>query len=332
VSGLFGTFKMKMTLIRDARRQTRRTCHRNDVKVFNAALASKTKTLTIRSLRMLALALPEQYPFPSRNDIPSTHVTGSDDEYGESMNHRPKEGNKSRRGSAARAPTVGRPRSARKRPVRNTAEHSSDDDDSNSEDTESSRNSSAESHSNSQESDESEFDADQDDAAYVPRPDVPMLMAPSVAVQLDTVVALNMANDPEYLWLKYPIALVYICSLDPLKGYWFHLRETQFAPSLSRTRPREFKTSNKFLTFQKYWTNQNWWTELKKKTKVDKPTEEQVLSHWYKDNVHVNWILPVPIPQPAAHKVRMTDSFRINMDYVIATLIPACVHACCMHE
>ena len=38
------------------------------------------KVLTLRSLRALALALPDQYPFPARSAIPESHLSMSDDE------------------------------------------------------------------------------------------------------------------------------------------------------------------------------------------------------------------------------------------------------------
>ena len=66
VSGLFGTFKMKLSLNDGRRQQTRTTLHRSQVVVYNAHIDKKRKVLTLRTLRALTLVMPNANPNPAR--------------------------------------------------------------------------------------------------------------------------------------------------------------------------------------------------------------------------------------------------------------------------
>jgi hypothetical protein len=364
VNGLFGTFKMKMTLADDGsakRNQTRRIIPRAQVKVFNASLR-KTKEgsfLTIRSLRALALALPAQYPFPERREIPSTHLDDSDEDLEEEEEEEepaPRAGRRQQRKPAARgsktpaaaaagssrgasrraAGTKGRPAGTKRNP---TAAEDSEEEESDSSDEE----------SDASDDDLSSEETSADRAAMeevrakraaaehpcsgaggLPVPAVPALMPPPVELELDKVYMLNMVNDAEYEMLKYPCALVYVCNLEPLLAYWFHIPESQLTDPVSRrsrNTPRPFRADLKNVTFHKYWNKANWWTS---KTK---PPEELILQNWYKYKIHKNWVMPLPIPQPTdPRKIRMADTFRLPMGYVTDTLIPACLAAGCEHK
>ena len=329
VSGLFGSFKMQMTQVNgDKKQQTRRTCNRAQVKVFNVSIISKTKVLSIRSLRMLALALPEQYPFPNRRDIPVTHL--EDDSFRSQAR---------RRGGSPQPRSAGR--AAARRPPKQTAKSqktstgrgavaSSDSSSSDPDSDDSSDSSSSQSDSSSSsdsEGNDTSNDLPADSTASTTTPeDVPLLMAPTNGTppKVDTVIALSMVNDVEYKQYKYPFTLVYVCQSEPLVVYWFHLPESQLAPRSGGRQARDFKPTNKYLTFQKYWTNINWCA------RGTIPTEAQILEHWYKQAAHINWVLSVAVPQCAdALKIRTTDSFKLPMQWVQDVMIPVCKAACC---
>ena len=89
---------------------------------------------------------------------------------------------------------------------------------------------------------------------------------PAVEVALHSVVALNMANDrKEYGIFRYPVALVYITSTDPLTGHWWHIPDTQLQKG---KRPAKFRTDLRQLQFQKYWIDKDWWVKHKREHKL----------------------------------------------------------------
>ena len=349
VSGLFGTFRMKMTLTGEGtrRQQTRLLIRRDQVAVFNVEMHKKKKVLSIRSLRMLALALPDAYPFPPRRDIPETHLDSDEDD--ESAADKPRSANVRNRRRASAGKSASKPNkpaaAGPKRAVRNArkkADDSSEEDD-DSEDESSSEDLSSTSDNDLERSDPSDKEGDeeeQQDAAEQSTeatcnvPDVPldavppdaplMLEGRTVEPVLESVLAFNMKDDPEYAEFAYPVALVFVRQVQPFEVAWFHLPETQLARRVGTT--RKFKASNKFLTFHKFWSKANWW----KGKKGERPTEEQIMDHWYTTTAHRNWIIPVDIPQPEATKVKQTDTFRLSMEFVTGTLIPACEAAHCV--
>ena len=345
VSGLFGTFKMKLTLNDGRRQQTRTTLHRSQVVVYNAHIDKKRKVLSLRTLRALALVMPNAYPFPARPSIPESHVDFSDDEDDQpaGADRQPCRSGKRKaapasnggrgKGRGGRAGRSGRGR-ARSKNVSSEEEEDDeeDDDDDDDEDDEevSSEPDVPESSSGSDADDV--FDADEHvlpTAPDEPRTEVPMLQGPTVELKLDTVVALNMVNDPEYEQFMYPVALAYVCSIDPFKVYWFVVPVTQLAPRIGKEKARPFKSSNKFLTYTKFWKNPFWFGRSRKNFK---PTEAQILEQWYVSDAHRNWVLPVEIPnEDGPLKVRMTDQFKLSMDFVKNKLIPACEEAHCKH-
>ena len=337
VGGLFGTFRMKLTLDNGHRRQTRTMLHKSQVVVFNVKLEKKQKVLTMRSLRSLALALPGEYPFPARADIPESHLHFSDDENDDSEETRAPAGRQARRGGRssassargrgrrgrnARGGTRGAARGGTSRVDASSSSDSEDDD----EDDEDEDEGEEDDDDDELEEDETFGDVDfQPPEPVAERSNVPLLRGPTVEPKMDTVIALNMVGDPEYTQLKWPVGLAYVCSIAPFKVSWFVLPQSQFTARVGRERSG-FKTSNKFLTFKKYWKDPNWFKTLKGK----KPTEQQIIDQWYSSDAHKNWIMQVDVPQDDARKIRMADDFKLPMSFVTETLIPACERAECV--
>ena len=69
VSGFFGTFK---TADAGARKKQ---LTRDNVLVYNVDLHKKNRTVSLRSLRVLATALPDTSPVPAR--VPRSHLPGT---------------------------------------------------------------------------------------------------------------------------------------------------------------------------------------------------------------------------------------------------------------
>ena len=305
VSGLFGTFKMQMTLVGSKRQQTRRIVHRSQVKVFNASLSKSAKLLSIGTLRALALALPEQYAFPERKDIPEGHLAEDPDEKQE-----PKRKGPRRDWSKAmpKQPSKDR-RSSASKDRQSSSSESEFESDSSDEDTESSGS------SLSAEGDEDEDVETAPEAAGptsatagvpnpdVPNPDVPLLTGPSLEPELDTVIALNMADDPEYADFEHPVGFAYVCSTDPFEVYWYQCKEDQLQGKARGKSERAFRHSSgaksalKTLTISKYWNNPDWFKTAKKGAR---PTEDQILANWHRSGAHRNWIMPVTVRNPPA--------------------------------
>ena len=340
VSGLFGTFRMKLTLAEGKRQQVRTMVHRDQVVVFNANFEKKTKLLSLRTLRALALAVPDGYPFPARSAIPETHLSFSDDEDSDDEDEANEQTapanrqNRRARPAAASGRGRGRGRSAGRSGTRRRAQASEssssdgDEDEIDDDDDEESAESGKESGNGSDDSNEDSDDTGATDLPAV-TPPVPLLRGPTVEPKLNSVIALNMRGDPEFLKFKYPVALVYVCSVDPFKVYWFVLPSSQLTSQpASRNKAKPFKTSNKNLTFQKFFKNPNAFKNMRVK-----PTEAQIVQEWYVSTADRNWIMPIDVPQPADPlQVRMRDQFKVPMEYVIQTLIPACEHASCIHN
>ena len=149
--------------------------------------------------------------------------------------------------------------------------------------------------------------------------------------QLNKVVMMNMAGDREYLHQRYPVGVAYVISVEPFEVCWFQLRPSQLLPRVGNSasdRIRPFKTTTKFLTFEKYWMQPNWW----KKRKGPPPSDEEIMSQWYKSKADKNWILDIDVPQPEAAKVRKSDQFKVPMEWATNTLVPALIAAACVHK
>ena len=330
VSGLFGTFRMKMTLEADKRSQTRVTLSRNEVRVFNVTLL-KSRVLCLQSLRALAMSLPEAYPFPAEQDIPDSHFD------------LPKQRQARKKAASAQAKPAPKARNSRKASLpkkkgsEDASDSSSSSEPSDSIDEENSSSSSSDSSgSGSNGSDggkEDDIDNERGETHESASPtspvaafDVPLLMAALPDPTVDTIVLLNMKDDPEYLHMQYPIGIAYVISSNPFQVLWYQLSRSQFRSPSRRHGPAGFRTELKFLTFQKCWNDANLWARHKK------PTEDEIMQNWHRDNAHKNWLLQVTIPQESdARKYRMADSFRLPMAFVTTTLIPACLEACCLH-
>ena len=144
--------------------------------------------------------------------------------------------------------------------------------------------------------------------------------------QIEQIIALNMVGDPDYLRMKYPVAIAFVVALSPLKIAWFALPDTQLARAEHRGGPRDFKYTNVNLTWDKEWIKHNWW-----KSKKKRPTVSQIMEAWKMDDARKEWVLPVAIPQPAPDEIKAKDKFKVTMKWVQDTLIPACVDAGCVH-
>ena len=329
VGGLFGTFKMKLTLGDGVSRQQSRTMlHRSQVIVFNARLErmdkkKNTRVLSLRSLRALALALPNVYPFPERAQIPESHLSLSDDEDESTDGHPRHKQGRGKAVSSEKRPAA-RAGSRTKRPA---AVDSSDDDSS--------------SDSDPSEVSTSDTDGgctDQSDGAYeetdglLAEPttrNVLFLTGPTVEPKLNTIVALNMVGDPEYIDFKYPVGIAFVVNVEPFHVCWYSLPPSQLQAKQGREKARPFKNSNKFLTFQKFFKD----PQLFKSRRKDGLTEKEIMDNWYMSEAHRNWILDVDVPQPAdVTKVRRSDRFQLEMSFVEKTLIPACEAASCVHN
>ena len=343
VSGLFGTFKMKMTLKGEKREQTRRVISRPQVKVFNAIWSKKSRLLSIRTLRALALALPEQYPFPERKDIPEGHL--ADD---------PDEADRPRRGKKAPAPPKRGKASAGKKPVgplwsgggsgsssSDSGGSSSSDSDSDS-DSDSSLDEEGEQDEEVEQDEEGEQEQPAQSAATTsnagprqadPDPNVLLLAGPEPV--LNTVIALNMKDDPEYEAFQHPVGFAYVGSTDPFQVYWYQCGEDQLQGKQRGKKARAFRHSNgtkrplKNLTMGKFWNSPDWFKPTKK---VYRPTEAQILANWHRSDAHKHWILPVTVPQPPSANVVMNETLKLDMEWVMNTLIPACEAAGCVQE
>ena len=140
--------------------------------------------------------------------------------------------------------------------------------------------------------------------------------------------------DPQYMHMKYPVGLAMVLKDDPVteegqfRVAWFALPPTQLAaPERRSGTPRAFKETNVNLTFQKVWIKHNWWTDKRKR-----PSIEQIMNEWYTSLAMADWLLPVSLPQPTADDVKAKDQFKITMEFVHNTLIPACENAKCVHQ
>ena len=353
IDGLFGTFKMRMLVVdgQVARQQERKMIHRSQIKVFNVQVLKKKNVgsvLSIRTLRALALAMPESYPFPKPASIPDSHVEFSDGEDDGQQREQPCSVKASRGRGRGRGRSATSVRGTTR--ARATRAVSSSDEDSDS----SSQSSSQQSEPSSEASGESsDMDCTAEGAADVPPAAVPpaavppaavppatvvddpvlLLEAPSVKPPVDKVIALNMVNDPEYLHFKYPFALVYVRSAKPFTVFWFVVPDDQLVAKARNGQARDFKMKSgtkekKFLTLQKFWSESNWW----KGKAGTRPTEDAIMKYWYSSTAHTNWILPIDIPQSDAQKVKMTDSFRMEISFLQNSLIPVCKAASCVHK
>ena len=346
VAGMFGTFKMKMTLVGQKREQTRLLLNRSQVKVFNVDLDKKRRILSIRTLRALALVMPH-YPFPARKDIPESHLNFLDDEDEDvggpraRKRHQPAGGGRGGRSDnrphGRRGGRGGRARGSGRSGTWNVSSDSSEsaEDSSISSFNDGSDNSSAVDSSDEEQNVNLTHSSRAETSVPIPEarpadrcPPMLRLPAPAMDLKLDSLVLLNMRNDEEYINFTYPIALVYICSLEPLSARWFHIPLSQLAPKKGRRRKaRDFLLKSAFLTFHKYWTHKNWWPKSKKQ----RPPLEEILKYWYQFGVSKHWILPIELPEYDAEKVRMNDTYKVSMDFVIKTIIPTCERENCQH-
>ena len=129
VSGLFGTFAMKMITGADGKRhQVKVDITRENIVVYNALVqTAKSKLLTLETLRTLSIALPTDYPMPSNSDIPETHLVHEDSSSEDSSD----EDEPMPRSWRKKGPKSKRPQPARARPkkvVRSSADEDEDED------------------------------------------------------------------------------------------------------------------------------------------------------------------------------------------------------------
>ena len=332
VSGLFGTFFQAVVLAGSKRQQVRKQVHRDNVIVFNATLA-KSKHLSLTTLRVLALALPDEYPVPLQRDIPETHLDDKDQ----------RESRRAQRSVSRKSKS--KPRSASVKPKRRP-QHAAESDSSEESTDDSSSEEDEEESDSSDEIEEADddggepLDADPDQempqgaqSTGVP-PTVPVPPPAQRVPEPDTVVLFNMYMDPQYMHMKYPVGLAMVLKDDPVteegqfRVAWFALPPTQLAaPERRSGTPRAFKETNVNLTFQKVWIKHNWWTDKRKR-----PSIEQIMNEWYTSLAMADWLLPVSLPQPTADDVKAKDQFKITMEFVHNTLIPACENAKCVHQ
>jgi hypothetical protein len=85
LNGYWGTFGPKTTLNAKGTgwSQTRMIIPRTQIKVFNVQMISKTRTVSLESLRCLAAAMPLAYPMPAQDLFPDSHIPLSDEEQNE---------------------------------------------------------------------------------------------------------------------------------------------------------------------------------------------------------------------------------------------------------
>ena len=149
---------------------------------------------------------------------------------------------------------------------------------------------------------------------------------------LNTVIVLNMANDPEYEMFQHPVGFAFVCSVEPFEVYWFQCNEDQLQAKPKGKLARAFRHSYgtrpalKYLTVMKYWDNPDWFRPSRK---GHKPTENQILANWHRSHAHRNWVIPITVPQPAHNKVLMNDSLKLDMTWIKDTLLPVCEEAGC---
>ena len=69
-----------------------------------------------------------------------------------------------------------------------------------------------------------------------------------------------------------------------------------------------------------------------------KPSIDDIMKHWSEQDASSDWLLlgccrsmlPVQIPQPEPGKVKANDQFKIDMDFVKQSIIPACNQVGCV--
>jgi hypothetical protein len=158
------------------------------------------------------------------------------------------------------------------------------------------------------------------------RKTVPLLGCNLLDPKLNTVVAFNMADDPQYKHMKYPFGIGFVTSVEPFTVGWFTLSDSQLTPSVRGGGPRGLKQVNKYLSVDKEWKKHNWWTNKK-----DRPSREQIMDAWYCSQACMVWLIPLAIPQTAPEDVIAKDKFKMPMEWVTSVLIPACTVAKCIH-
>ena len=335
VSGMFGTFKQMVNVVDEKRQQVRVQITRADICVYNVSL-TKTKHLTLASLRALSMSAPELYPLPATKDLPESHL----------HDQAQKEGQRTARAAKKNqaAPGKAKPTPGRKSSIRSSSEDSSDDsslEDSSLEEPEEEEEAGEEDEGEEDDDPDEELgrsDDDSDVQTTQPHAAAPSSVPSSVQdgvlllgcdllePQLEQVVAFNMADDPQFYVFKYPVGFAFVTSCDPFKVGWFTLPETQLAPPVRRGAPRGFKIQNKFLTLEKEWLKHDWW-----KDKRNKPSIQHIMEAWLIQAASKVWLLPLRIPQPAPEEVKEKDKFKLPMAWVLSTLIPACEAANCLH-
>ena len=331
VNGLFGTFKQGATIVGTKRQQIRLHVTRERILVYNVGVTKK-KHLTLASLRALAINSPEAYPLP--RDIPDTHL----DDVTQKESRRT--ARQSQRNTSAKPPPRSRKGSAAniRRCVSSSDDSSSDDPDEEEEEEEEEEVELA-SDGDGDELDDQEEEEEtgrQEEAetednlapSSIPAPQVGLLQLGCSLLdpKLQTVVAFNMTDDPQYTHMKYPFGIAFVTSVEPFEVGWFTLSLTQLAQPVRCGGPRGLKLQNRFVTVDKEWKKHDWW-----KDKRNKPSTDQIMDAWYCGPACKVWLIPLAIPQVSPADVITKDKFRMPMAWVTSVLIPACTAANCIH-
>lgn len=325
VSGLFGTFRLKMVETETgAMMQSRCKVRRNLIVVVNAQMMpGKTYRLNLETLRCLANAMPEMYPMPTV--IPEEHC---------GVPRNQKSGKGCSQGTGKR-----------QRKIITRVLDSSDEE--------------SDEHSDEDLLDESEADVsgidESDDTSDIDQvncnetngkdgsndsegdrtiiatsgtpADIPGHVVDSTFPGEGNCLALiNCRGCKDYSRMKFPVALVYLTTM--VEGRWEAFAYNDIDLYVLS------KSERKTVTYVKFWTDSNW-MKAEKVTK-NKVTTELVMKYWYPiDNgVASEEILPIRISDAFGSRtpnVVRNDTMSIPMEFVKGSIIPILKRMMCMH-
>ena len=362
VDGLFGVFEPKWQLADGARREARTKVSRGDVVVFNAGY--ENKRLTVRTLRVLAAALPEAYPIPQQ--LPESHLEPEDSSAasirGTSASRRrvrpqfqpifPRRG-RNRGGSAQ---TESEEEEEEDEVEEDDEEEDDDSDESTDDENENPDSHQQSTNAGSVQDERVRITSAEEAEEFVRDPTGGWMPSPG------DLVFVNLSGDPSAPKHAYPAELALVKSVGSDKGpdtsvaiYWFQ-----------KTSKGGFNTG-KPVVFSKFWTDPNWLTKyLKKLPKKDraayKPSEHQVRSSlnpemrvrcvsghdlcrtstvpyrlqvWENvllDTVEKGACIPVSVPESVYDRAkvdRVDGAVSIEASWMQGTLIPICKKVGC---
>ena len=325
VSGMFGTFKVKYTMTGSKRCESRMKCQRCEVVVFNAELkpvGKKDKVLSLDSLRCLAQSMPDEYPMPTTDNLPTTHIT------------KPK------------APQA----SVKRKPVQFAPvfSDSSGQEDSSEDDEEDEEENDEEFEDDGSEDDDDEPEEDEEDdeakdsgdalgssvsqAAESDNPgDVLAIVPPTLAggtlvekISVEDIkegslrfLFMGESSETEYTRMKYPIGLVFVRAIhgETLQAYWFQREGGR----------KDFDLNLKFQSYAKWWNDPRWLKKLKLK-RNQSPTTDQIFANWFTSPVDIETVVSVEIPAALYNppKVVQNDRLRLPTEFFTDILLPVC--------